>query len=78
MNVTPAVIAAIATPILGALGLFLWNRGKAAGIAAIDEKLAQAHDDEVRAAETTGMADDDAVKARIASLKAARAAVAAL
>lgn len=74
---TLATLGAIATPILGAIGLFLWGRGKAAGLAAADQVLADLHDEEVAAAKTKGTEDDERVRAKIAMVKAARAALAA-
>ncbi len=70
----PKAIAAVAAPILGLIGMFLWTRGKAAAVAAIEERLTQLHDEEVAASKTAGTEDDERVKARIAMAKAALAA----
>jgi hypothetical protein len=73
--VSPRVVAALAAPILGGLGLFLWSRGKSAGIAVAEEHLRRLHDEAVAASRTPTLDDDRAVQARIAMAEDALAAL---
>ncbi len=73
-----AAVATIVTPVLGAIGLFVWGRGKRAGIAAVKQHLAELHEKQVAAAKTDGTEDDDKVAAEISATKAILAGLEAL
>lgn len=72
------IIAPIATAVASAIGLFIWNRGKAAGEAAIRAKIDQLHAELEKAKATPDTADDAAVESKIRNEEQLLAAIRAL
>lgn len=74
----PKILAPIASAVLGAIGLFVWNRGKRAGEAAIRAKIDQLHAELEKAKATPDTADDELVEGKIRNEEQLLAAIRAL